>query len=75
MGRLTNRGLDMLRLKSFFSLCLALAAALLVFVGCGNTAEREAVIVIDPEQRFQTMTGWELTADLAGNPQNPAWRP
>ncbi|MEO0607582.1 MAG: glycoside hydrolase family 30 beta sandwich domain-containing protein [Pseudomonadota bacterium] len=61
--------------KSVFGLGLLMAAVGLVFVGCGNTSERNAVIRIDPAATYQTMTGWELTADVAGNPQKPFWRP
>lgn len=65
----------MYRLKTLITLSVLLAAALFVFANSGHTSERDAVILIDPEETFQTMTGWELTADLAGNPPEPYWTP
>lgn len=38
-----------------------------------GTSPRRADIELSPEQIFQTMTGWEATADLADNPRNPHW--
>ena len=34
-----------------------------------------AEIVLDPETTFQTMSGWEATADLPDNPAAPVWAP
>lgn len=61
--------------KSGFILNFVLACTFLVFVGCAATAEQDAVISLDTSETYQTMTGWELTGELAGAPAEPRWTP
>lgn len=62
-------------LKFGLILGFVLISSLMVFVACGEAAEGEAVISIDPSETYQTMTGWELTGELADYPPEPRWRP
>ncbi|PWE32936.1 hypothetical protein DDZ14_07545 [Maritimibacter sp. 55A14] len=47
-----------------------LAALAMLWPGAGLWA---AEITLDPGQRFQTMSGWEATADLPDNPTAPVY--
>ncbi|MGR3762437.1 hypothetical protein ACUXV3_20230 (plasmid) [Roseobacteraceae bacterium NS-SX3] len=49
-------------------LCTAAAVA-------AASGGRPVRIVLDPEQRFQTISGWEATADLPDAPAAPHWQP
>lgn len=39
--------------------------ALLNLIGCGAAVPEQAVIKLNPQKKFQTMTGWEATAQAA----------
>jgi O-glycosyl hydrolase len=45
---------------------------LLVNANCGEAAPEQAIIKINPQQKFQIMTGWEATAQ-AGESYSPAF--
>ncbi len=53
----------------------ALALALSAVLASATHAQDAALIRIDPVQRFQTITGWEATADIPDTPAAPAWAP
>ena len=47
-------------------------AALLAVFGCGEAAPQQATIKLDPQRKFQIITGWEATAQ-AGENHSPAF--
>ena len=46
-----------------------------VFLVASGTLAQAADISLDPQTTFQTMSGWEATADLPDNPTAPVWTP
>ena len=51
-----------------------LAGAVIVGVAIGQLlASTDTLVTINPQKSFQTISGWEVTADLAENPANPEW--
>lgn len=57
-------------LKQFW-LFSTVVLSFIASTGFGQAAE----ITLDPETTFQTMSGWEATADLPDNPTAPVWAP
>ncbi|MCR9079866.1 MAG: hypothetical protein NXH78_12295 [Hyphomonadaceae bacterium] len=57
-----------------FAAAMTLAAGIFWQPVCLGSAQAAPVSVeLDPNQRFQTMHGWEVTLNLADNPHAPAW--
>lgn len=52
--------------------CLLTAAALLLVIDCGVASPQQAAIKLDPNRKYQKMTGWEATAQ-AGENNSPAF--
>ena len=61
--------------STFFALLVVLGVLAWVFVHSGTASAGPVKIEIDASQRYQTMTGWEATLDLADAPYAPEWAP
>lgn len=61
-----------MKVSKKISFSLILSAILLIVVNCGEVSPQEAAIKIDQAQKFQTITGWEATAQ-SGEQSSPAF--
>lgn len=61
------------RCLAFIAIGLAVIAAFALPLPRAAAEARPVTIEIDASQRFQTMTGWEVTLNLSDQPHAPEW--
>lgn len=52
---------------------LSALTAMMAITNCRAVAPQQAVIKLNPQEKFQTITGWEATAETGQN-DSPAWQ-